>query len=247
MRIETRHAIHYEQAKALGHDDLRRHFVIEDLFVLGEIRATLPHYDRNMLIGISPADAPIGFGPDLAELVGTDSCLERRELGLINIGGPATINSDNEIYRVSRFDVLYLGMAAQDEAILKELGSRETSNERKLYQYLVPDIVPTCQLLMGLTRLEPGNLWNTMPAHLHDRRMETYLYFDMDEGAFVNHLMGRPRATQNLIMRNPQAVLSPAQSIHCGAGTACYTFIWSMAGDNQSFADMDMVPMEDMR
>lgn len=280
MRVETRHAIHYEQAEALGHDDLRRHFVIDDLFAPGEMRATLTHYDRNVLIGISPTFAPLGFTAEHAKLVGVDDFLERRELGLINIGGPATVTSDGETHQVGRYDALYLGMGARDvsfasddaadpavlyancvpahqrhasrvvtqgQAILKEFGSRETSNQRKLYQYLLPDVLPTCQLLMGLTRLEPGCVWNTMPAHVHDRRTEAYLYFDLADGAFVNHLMGRPQATRHLIMRNRQAVLSPPWSIHCGAGTGAYAFIWSMAGDNQSFTDMDMIAMEDLR
>ena len=280
MDVETRHAIHFEQAETLGHEDLRRHFVVEDLFALGEIRAVLSHYDRNVLLGISPSASALSFTHEHALLVGANDFLERREIGMINIGGVAEVTADGETFRVGQSDALYLGMGSRDvsftsvdaanpavlyansvpahqkhpnrivtqeQAVLKEFGSRETSNERKLYQYIVPDVLPTCQLLMGLTRLEPGSVWNTMPAHTHDRRMEAYLYFGLEDGAFVNHLMGRPQATRHLIMRNRQAVLSPPWSIHCGAGTGAYAFIWSMAGDNQSFTDMDMIAMEDLQ
>jgi len=276
----TLQAVHFEQAEALGSADLRRHFVIERLFEPGRIGATYTHYDRMLLLGITPVDAPLRFLPEHAKLVGAADVLERRELGLINIGGPGRIRADGRAYELDYQDGVYLGMGSRDvsfesldpakparfyansvpahhafpsrivrrdEALLNELGAPATSNERKLYQYLHPDVLPTCQLLMGLTRLERGSVWNTMPAHLHDRRMEAYLYFELPSDAFVVHLMGRPEATRHLIMRNEQAVLSPPWSIHCGAGTGAYAFIWSMAGDNQAFTDMDMVAMEALR
>lgn len=273
-------AVHFEQAEALDGKDLRRHFVIEGLFEPRRIVATYTHYDRMLLLGIAPVDTPLEFLPEHAELVGATEVLERRELGLINIGGSGRIRASGQTYEVGYQDGVYLGMGSRDvrfesldpahparfyansvpahhtfpsrvvrrdEAILKEFGAPATSNERKLYQYLHPEVLPTCQLLMGLTRLESGSVWNTMPAHLHDRRMEAYLYFELSSDAFVVHLMGRPEATRHLIMRNEQAVLSPPWSIHCGAGTGAYAFIWSMAGDNQTFTDMDMVPMEALR
>lgn len=273
-------AVHFEQAEALDGKDLRRHFVIEGLFEPGRIVATYTHYDRMLLLGIAPVETPLEFLPEHAELVGATDVLERRELGLINIGGSGRIRANGQTYEVGYQDGAYLGMGSRDvrfesldpaqparfyansvpahhafpsrvvrrdEAILKELGAPATSNERKLYQYLHPNVLPTCQLLMGLTRLESGSVWNTMPAHLHDRRMEAYLYFELPSDAFVVHLMGRPEASRHLIMRNEQAVLSPPWSIHCGAGTGAYAFIWSMAGDNQTFTDMDMVPMEELR
>jgi 4-deoxy-L-threo-5-hexosulose-uronate ketol-isomerase len=276
----TLQAVHFEQAEALESADLRRHFVIERLFEPGRITATYTHYDRMLLLGIMPVDAPLEFLPEHAKLVGATDVLERRELGLINIGGPGRIRADGRAYELGYQDGIYLGMGSRDvsfesldpakparfyansvpahhafpsrivrrdEAILNELGAPATSNERKLYQYLHPDVLPTCQLLMGLTRLERGSVWNTMPAHLHDRRMEAYLYFELPSDAFVVHLMGRPEATRHLIMRNEQAVLSPPWSIHCGAGSGAYAFIWSMAGDNQAFTDMDMVAMEALR
>jgi 4-deoxy-L-threo-5-hexosulose-uronate ketol-isomerase len=134
----------------------------------------------------------------------------------------------------------------EEEASPQPLGTLETSNQRTIFKYLHPGVLPTCQLVMGLTRLAPGSVWNTMPAHTHDRRMESYFYFELAPDAFVLHLMGRPEATRHLIVRNEQVVLSPSWSIHSGAGTGAYAFIWAMAGDNQSFADMDFVPMAEL-
>jgi 4-deoxy-L-threo-5-hexosulose-uronate ketol-isomerase len=135
----------------------------------------------------------------------------------------------------------------EQDASPQPMGSLETSNKRTIFKYLHPGVLPTCQIVMGLTRLEPGSVWNTMPAHTHDRRMESYFYFELAPESLVLHLMGRPEATRHIVVRNEQAVLSPPWSIHAGAGTGAYAFIWSMAGDNQSFADMDFVPMAELR
>jgi 4-deoxy-L-threo-5-hexosulose-uronate ketol-isomerase len=278
--IETRHAVHYSQSEAMNGAELRQNFMIETLFAAGEINAAYTHYDRMLIAGAMPTSAPLSVGADLAKTVGTDFLLERRELGLINIGGKGKVVADGTTYELDFQDGLYLGMGVREisfessdaaapakfyinsvpahatfpsriitktDAIENNLGDQATCNKRKLYQYIHPKVLPTCQLLMGLTRLEPGSVWNTMPAHLHDRRMEAYVYFEIPEEAFVVHLMGRPQATGHLIMRNEQAVLSPPWSIHCGSGTASYAFIWSMAGDNQSFTDMDFVPMKDLK
>lgn len=278
--IETRHAVHYSQSEAMTGAELRQNFMIETLFAEGEINAAYTHYDRMLIAGAMPTSAPLSVGADLAKTVGTDFLLERRELGLINIGGKGKVVADGIPYELDFQDGLYLGMGVREisfesvdasapakfyinsvpahatfpsriitktDAIENNLGDQATCNKRKLYQYIHPKVLPTCQLLMGLTRLEPGSVWNTMPAHLHDRRMEAYVYFEIPEEAFVVHLMGRPQATGHLIMRNEQAVLSPPWSIHCGSGTASYAFIWSMAGDNQSFTDMDFVPMKDLK
>jgi 4-deoxy-L-threo-5-hexosulose-uronate ketol-isomerase len=278
--IKTRHAVHYSQSEAMTGAELRQNFMIETLFAAGEINAAYTHYDRMLIAGAMPTSAPLSVGADLAKTVGTDFLLERRELGLINIGGKGKVVADGTTYELDFQDGLYLGMGVREisfessdaaapakfyinsvpahatfpsriitktDAIENNLGDQATCNKRKLYQYIHPKVLPTCQLLMGLTRLEPGSVWNTMPAHLHDRRMEAYVYFEIPEEAFVVHLMGRPQATGHLIMRNEQAVLSPPWSIHCGSGTASYAFIWSMAGDNQSFTDMDFVPMKDLK
>jgi 4-deoxy-L-threo-5-hexosulose-uronate ketol-isomerase len=278
--VRTRHAVHYSQSERMTGADLRENFVIEDLFVAGTLQAVYTHYDRMLVAGAAPTQASLGVGSELAKIVGADYLLERRELGLINIGGPGRVIADGKAYELQSMDGLYLGMGTKEivfesddpsapakfyinsapahatlpsrivssaDAIENNLGDGATSNKRKLYQYLHPKVLPTCQLLMGLTRLETGSVWNTMPAHLHDRRMEAYLYFELPENAFVVHLMGRPAATNHLIIRNEQAVLSPPWSIHCGAGTGAYAFIWSMAGDNQSFTDMDMVDMKSLK
>jgi 4-deoxy-L-threo-5-hexosulose-uronate ketol-isomerase len=275
----TRHAIHYSQSERMTGAELRDHFLIGTLFEAGTLQAVYTHYDRMLVAGAMPTGAPLAIGSELAKLVGSDYLLERRELGLINIGGSGRVVADGVTYDLQPMDGLYLGQGTREitfesldastpakfyinsapahaglpsrivsrtDAIENNLGGNETSNSRKLYQYLHPKVLPTCQLLMGLTRLETGSVWNTMPAHLHDRRMEAYLYFEIPENAFVVHLMGRPEATGHLIVRNEQAVLSPPWSIHCGAGTGAYAFIWSMAGDNQSFTDMDMVDMSSL-
>ena len=275
----TRQAVHYEQAEMLDGEDLRRHFLIEQLMVPGQLTATYTHYDRMLVMGAVPTDAPLVIGEDLARLVGSATLLERRELGLINVGGPGRVTADATVYEVGSQDALYLGkgiasvafasvdpakpakfyinstpahaalpsrVVAKSQAIVKELGAPETSNRRTLSQYLHPEVLPTCQLLMGLTRLHSGSVWNTMPAHTHDRRMEAYFYFELPAEAVVMHFVGRPSATRHLVVRNEQAVLSPPWSIHCGAGTSAYAFIWSMAGDNQAFTDMDFVAMSDL-
>ena len=275
--VQTRHAVHYTQSERMTGAELRENFMIESLFSAGTLQAAYTHYDRMLVAGAMPAGSPLSVGADLTRLVGSEYLLERRELGLINIGGAGRVVADGTTYELQPMDGLYLGQGTKEisfesleasvpakfyinsapahqslpsrivsrtDAIENNLGDGATSNKRKLYQYLHPKVLPTCQLLMGLTRLETGSVWNTMPAHLHDRRMEAYLYFDIPENAFVVHLMGRPEATGHLIVRNEQAVLSPPWSIHCGAGTGAYAFIWSMAGDNQSFTDMDMVDMK---
>lgn len=275
----TRQAVHYEQAEMLDGEDLRRHFLIEQLMVPGRLTATYTHYDRMLVMGAVPTDAPLAVGEDLAKLVGSATLLERRELGLINVGGAGRVTADGTVYEVEPQDALYLGkgiaavsfasadpanpakfyinsspahaahpsrLVTKAQALVKELGAPETSNRRTLSQYLHPEVLPTCQLLMGLTRLHSGSVWNTMPAHTHDRRMEAYFYFELPADAVVMHFMGRPEATRHLVIRNEQAVLSPPWSIHCGAGTAAYAFIWSMAGDNQAFTDMDFVAMGDL-
>ncbi|TBW37019.1 5-dehydro-4-deoxy-D-glucuronate isomerase [Siculibacillus lacustris] len=277
--MDNRHAVHYTQAETLGTEELRQHFLIEKLFVPGAISATLTHYDRLLLLGIMPTTTPLAFGEAEAKPVGTSFFLERREVGFINIGGPARIVADGTTWEIGFQEALYLGMGIRevsfasvdpanpaklygasapahathptrkvtiDEASPAPLGAQTTANARTIYKYFHPGLLPTCQLVMGLTRLEPGSIWNTMPAHTHDRRMEAYLYFELPADAFVVHLMGRPQNTRHLMIRNEQVAVSPPWSIHSGAGTSAYAFIWAMAGDNQSFADMDHIPMGEL-
>jgi 4-deoxy-L-threo-5-hexosulose-uronate ketol-isomerase len=278
--MEIRQPIHSEHAKTLDTDGLRRHFLVQDLFKADQITLTYSQIDRIIVGGIMPVEQAVQFSSELGRHTGTDFFLQRRELGLINIGGPATVQLDGETHTVGPREALYVGQGTREmsfsstdkanpaklyfnsapahtryptrkvtlaEASPETLGSAESSNRRTIYKYLVPDVLPTCQLLMGLTQLEPGNLWNTMPCHTHDRRMEVYFYFDMSEDTVVWHIMGQPTETRHLVVRNEQAVINPSWSMHAGVGTKAYTFIWGMVGENQVFKDMDHVPMTTLR
>lgn len=273
LKTETRHAIDPTSAKSFDTDALRRHFHKGSLFAEGEINLVYTHYDRLILGSAVPAGGTLTLN-HVAE-AGTPGFLDRREMGVLNIGDTGQIRVDGTTHRLDKGEMLYIGMGAGaveftgagryyitsspahrscptklitlSDARRVELGSRESANERVIIQFLHPDVVETCQLLMGYTQFQPGSVWNTMPAHLHDRRMEAYLYFDMPSDARVFHFMGEPSETRHIVMANEEAVISPPWSIHCGAGTSSYTFCWTMAGDNVDFTDMDMVPMEDLR
>jgi 4-deoxy-L-threo-5-hexosulose-uronate ketol-isomerase len=278
MTIDVRQASHPTAAAAYDTAALRRHFLIESLFVPGETKLTYWHVDRLVVGGATPAGAPLRL--ETAKAIGTDSFLERRELGICNVGGPGRVICDGESFAVDRRDMLYVAMGTKDvvfestdaadpakfyllstpaharhktvlvrerDANAVELGTQEQANTRTLRQYIIPGRVASCQLVMGLTTLKPGNIWNTMPSHVHDRRCEAYLYFDLAPEARVFHMMGEPSETRHLVVANEQAILSPGWSIHSGCGTAAYSFIWAMGGDNQDFADMDMIPMAELR
>lgn len=278
--MEIRQPIHSEHARTLDTEGLRRHFLVQDLFVADQATLTYSQIDRIIVGGILPVTQPVTFSAELGKHTGTDYFLQRRELGLINIGGDARVTVDGTVYDVAAREALYVGQGAKElsfesvnpaqpaklyfncapahtsyptrkvtqaEASPETLGSAETSNRRTIYKYLVPDVLPTCQLLLGLTQLEPGSLWNTMPCHTHDRRMEVYFYFDMSEQAVVFHIMGEPTQTRHLVVRNEQAVINPSWSMHSGVGTQAYTFIWGMVGENQVFKDMDHVPMTTLK
>ncbi len=272
LRTETRYAIDPESAKSLDTTDLRRHFHIGGLFATGEISLVYSHYDRLILGSVVPGSATLTL--DHMDETGTPGFLDRREMAALNIGDTGSVTVGGETYELENGELLYIGMGSGPVAFaggrfyitsapahrtcptrlikLKdarrvEMGSRDTANERVIIQFLHPEVCETCQLLMGYTQFQPGSLWNTMPAHLHDRRMEAYLYFDLPDDARVFHFMGRPEESRHLVVRNEEAVLSPPWSIHCGAGTAPYTFCWAMAGDNVDFSDMDMVAMEALR
>jgi 4-deoxy-L-threo-5-hexosulose-uronate ketol-isomerase len=280
MNMEIRQPIHSDHVRTLDTEGLRRHFLVEELFKRDEVTLTYSQIDRIMVGGIMPVSGAVRFATELARHTGTDFFLQRRELGLINIGGAAQITVDGERFDVGPREALYVGQGAKllefssvdsakpaklyfncapahtayphrkitlAEASPETLGSPETSNRRTIYKFLVPDVLPTCQLLMGMTQLEPGSMWNTMPCHTHDRRMEVYFYFDMNEAAVVFHMMGEPTQTRHLVVRNEQAVINPSWSIHSGVGTQAYTFIWGMVGENQVFKDMDHVAMTELK
>ncbi|POF27861.1 5-dehydro-4-deoxy-D-glucuronate isomerase [Roseibium marinum] len=271
--VETRYAIDPETARKLDTQGLRDHFHASGLFVEGEINLVYTHYDRLILGGAVPGSGELVL--DHVHEAGTPSLLDRRELGILNIGDAGTVKAGGQSYDVGRGDVLYIGMGSGPvsfsgpgrfyilsapahrtcptrlitvkDARRVELGSAETSNERVILQFLHPEVAESCQLLMGYTQFATGSVWNTMPAHLHDRRMEAYLYFELGPEQRVFHFMGKPEETRHLVMANEEAVVSPPWSIHCGAGTGAYTFCWAMAGDNVDFTDMDMVAMGDLR
>jgi 4-deoxy-L-threo-5-hexosulose-uronate ketol-isomerase len=277
--MDIRYAVHPQEAKKYDTAGLREHFLIERLFKPGEIVLTYSHVDRFIVGGVQPDDAPVRLEADPKE-IGAATFLERREIGIINIGGGGTVTVDGTVYTMGPKDCLYIGRGAKDvvfasdnpeapakfyfnscpahqtyptvkaaisEATPRHLGSIEQSNERTIYQYIHEGGIKSCQLVMGMTLLKPGSMWNTMPCHTHNRRSEVYFYFDMPENGVVFHFMGEPHETRHLVVRNEQAVISPSWSIHCGVGTASYTFIWGMAGENQAFDDMDPVAMQDLR
>lgn len=270
---QTRHAIDPASARALDTEGLRRHFHVDGLFKSGEMTFVYTHYDRLVIGGVVPGGTTLTL--DHLPETGTKGFLDRREAGILNIGDTGTVSVGGTDHTIAKGEILYVGMGAgpmafsgagrfyilsapahhtyptklirQEDARRVELGSPETANERVIVQLLHPDVCQSCQLLMGYTMFKPGSVWNTMPAHTHDRRMEAYLYFDMGEKDRVFHLMGEPDQTRHIVMANEEVVISPPWSIHAGAGTGAYTFCWAMAGDNVDFTDMDMIPMEALR
>jgi len=268
--IEERFAVHHEDFKHYDTDRLRKHFLIERVFVPNEVTLTYTHYERIMIGGIMPVDQPLSLDP--VDQQRADFFLQRRELGAINIGGKGSISIDGEDFEIGTKEAMYIGRGAQKlafssadktnpakfyinsapahhayphkkvsmaDAKVLELGSSETCNERRINQLLINGVVETCQLQMGMTELQPGSIWNTMPVHTHSRRMEAYFYFNIDEDQAVCHFMGPPEQTRHLWVANEQALVSPPWSIHSGVGTGNYTFIWGMAGENLDYTDMD--------
>lgn len=259
-------------------EQLREAFALTDLWQPGGTQFTYSHYDRVVIGGVMPLDAPISL-PTFTQLK-SEYFLERRELGIINIGGAGKVTADGVTYEMVKLDCLYLGKGTKEvqfsssnageparffivsspahaqfpnrqmkhsEATAAELGATATANERTIFKYIHEDGIKSNQLVMGFTALKPGSVWNTMPAHTHNRRMEVYLYFDVQEEQRVFHLMGEPQQTRHLVLGNGEGVISAPWSIHSGCGTANYSFIWGMAGENQSFADMDHVAIKDLR
>ncbi|RYH08925.1 5-dehydro-4-deoxy-D-glucuronate isomerase [Tropicimonas sp. IMCC6043] len=272
LTVETRHAIDPIAARAMDTAALRSHFHAGGLFAAGEIRLVYTHYDRLILGGVVPEGGSLVL--DAVAEAGTTSILDRREMGILNIGGPGEVAAGGESWAMQKGEILYLPLGSgpvtfsgqgrfyvtsapahrateaklvtPEMANRLELGAQESVNRRSLLQFIHPDIVDSCQLVMGYTIIHEGSAWNTMPAHTHDRRMEAYLYFDMDPAQRVFHLMGQPQETRHIVMGPEEAVISPPWSIHAGAGTGAYSFCWVMAGDNVDFTDMDMVAIADM-
>ncbi len=276
--MEIRYATHPDHAATMDTADLRENFLIQKLFIADTIRMVYSHNDRLIVGGVMPIK-PVSLQID-QKIIGGNHLLERREMGIINVGGQGNISVDGEEHSIENKDGLYIGKGAKDitftssdptlpakfycisspahksyptakanfaEAEPVELGDASTSNNRTIRKYIHPDGIRSCQLVMGMTSLETGSVWNTMPTHTHERRMEAYFYFDLESDQLVFHLMGEPDETRHIVVRSEEAVLSPSWSIHSGAGTSNYTFIWGMAGENQVFDDMDGVQMSDLK
>ena len=274
---ESRYASSPQAVKKYDTTELRDEFLIDDLMQDGKIKITYTHYDRYLAGGAVPTGA---LTLESIDPLKADYFLERREIGIINVGGAGSVEVDGTTYELNLKDALYIGKGAKEvifksdsanspakfyfnsapahhsyptkkvslaEANKIELGSFETANHRIVRQMIIGGVVTTCQLQMGMTELKEGSVWNTMPAHVHDRRMEIYFYLDVPEGHSVCHFMGQPQETRHIWMQNHEAVISPPWSIHSGSGTSNYTFIWGMAGENLDYNDMDKVVIPNLK
>ena len=280
--MDIRYSASPNDVKRYTTEETRNEFLIEKLFVADEVVAVYSHVDRMVTLGCMPVNESVSIdkGIDIWKNFGTHYFLERREIGIFNIGGAGKITVDGTVYELGYKDCLYITMGAKEvkfssddsakpakfymvsapahrsyetklmkiaDANKKPCGEAATSNKRVINQFIHPAVLQTCQLSMGMTVLESGSVWNTMPAHTHERRMEVYMYFEVPEDQAIIHLMGQPQQTRHLVMTNEQAVISPSWSIHAAAGTASYTFIWAMGGENQEFDDMDTIPTNELR
>lgn len=278
MTLNIRQVSSPKETKTFTTKQLRKNYLIQSLFRDGDVAMTYSHLDRTVVGGAVPTSKDLKLKS--SKQIGSPNFLDRREIGIINIGGSGTVTADGETFALDITDCLYVPMGTKEvsfasddanapahfyfvstpahhryaakkitaeDANLIELGTQSDANVRLLRQYIHPDTCDSCQLVMGITRITDGSIWNTMPCHTHDRRSEVYLYFDMAEETRVFHFMGEPTETRHLVVANEQAILSPGWSIHSGAGTGRYSFIWSMGGDNQDFTDMDFVEMKDLK
>lgn len=272
--MEQRYAVNPDQIAGMDTSGLRERFLVSDLFVPGEVKLVYTHHDRIVLGGAAVSDGPLEL-PTVPEMRAA-FFLERRELGVVAVGETGTVTADGESYELPKGACLYLGRGTREvvfegegaqfylfsapahasypaalvlpgQGTVRELGDQASSNRRSLSQYIHENGIRSCQIVMGVTQLHPGSMWNTMPAHTHDRRTECYLYFDVPADARVVHLMGEPTETRHLVVADREAVISPNWSVHSGVGTAAYSFVWAMAGENQAFDDMDGFPVSTLR
>ncbi|MDL2142676.1 MULTISPECIES: 5-dehydro-4-deoxy-D-glucuronate isomerase [Flavobacterium] len=276
-KYSSRYASSPEAVKKYDTQELRNEFLIDDLMQEDEIVLTYSHYDRYIAGSAVPLK---DLTLESIDPLKAGYFLERREMGIINVGGKGTVVVEGVSFELAFKDALYIGSGNKEvifksddpknpakyyinsapahrtyptvkvslaEANKLELGTMETANHRTVNQMIIGGVVTTCQLQMGMTELRPGSVWNTMPAHVHDRRMEVYFYLDIPENQAVCHFMGQPQETRHIWMNNHQAVISPPWSIHSGSGTSNYTFIWGMAGENLDYGDMDVCKITDLR
>jgi 4-deoxy-L-threo-5-hexosulose-uronate ketol-isomerase len=278
MKLDIRYNNHPDDVAKYSTSELRKNFLVEDIFVDDEIKFTYSHHDRIIFGGVKPVNLTLSL--DATKDLGTSYFLERREMGVINIGGNGKIVLDEATYDINTEDGLYIPVGIKTVKFLsvdssnpakfycasspahhsyqvkyipitsanpRVVGTKESINSRTIYQYLHPDVLKTCQLSMGLTKLNVGSAWNTMPSHTHERRMEVYLYFNFPKTERVFHMMGTQNETRHIVVAPEQAVISPSFSIHSGVGTTNYTFIWAMCGENLTFDDMDVIQTKDLK
>ena len=278
INCQVRYSSHPDDAKHYDTPKLREQFLVENVMVTDEINMVYSMYDRIIAGGAVPVKEELVL--KAPEVLRADYFTQRRELGIINVGGTGIVKVGDEEFEIPFKEALYVGRGNRDvsfrsadpanpahfyfnsalahretgikhvtkkDAVVMHLGSLEESNERTINRLLVKEVVPCCQLQMGMTELAPGSTWNTMPAHTHDRRMEVYFYFELPEGAAVCHFMGEPQETRHIWMHNEQAVVSPQWSIHSACATRNYTFIWGMCGENDDYNDMDWVATEELK
>lgn len=280
--MDIRYSTGKEAFKHMTTSELRKEFLIQNIFVSDDVSAVYSHIDRIVTLGAMPVQEVLDLSKNINPMkdFGVNYFLERRELGIINIGGDGVVEADGVTYNLVHFDGLYLpkgtktvSLASKDaknpakfymsstpahqafpakhiifaEAKHVPAGNIADSNKRMINQYIHPDVLETCQLSMGLTQLDEGSVWNTMPAHTHERRMEVYFYFDIKEKQTLFHFFGEPQETRHIAVGNEEAVINPSWSIHSGVGTSNYTFIWAMCGENRTYTDMDWVATEELR
>ena len=276
--FESRFAVSPKEAKQMNTEELRTNFLIDNIFSADEVKLVLSHFDRFITAGAMPVSQKIAL-PNPENLKAA-YFLERREIGIINVGEKGVVTADGVTFELDYKEALYIGKGTKEvffesldankpakfylnsapahhtfptkkvtksDAEIVVLGSLETANHRTINKMLVNSVVETCQVQMGMTELKTGSVWNTMPAHTHDRRMEVYFYFEIPENQSVCHFMGEPQETRHIWMQNNQAVISPNWSIHSGAGTSNYTFIWGMGGENLDYGDMDHCAINDLK
>lgn len=280
--MDIRYSANQRDFKRYTTEEVRKEFLIENLFEADKVTAVYSHVDRMVTFGCMPVngEVPLEKGIDVWHNFGTKFILERREIGIFNLGGDGSVTADGKTYDLGYKDCLYITMGTKEvkfkskdggkpakfymvsapahrafetklltikDANKVPCGDAKTANKRVINQFIHPDVLETCQLSMGMTELAEGSVWNTMPSHTHERRMEVYFYFEIPENEVVFHMMGEPTETRHIVMQNEQAVISPSWSIHSGCGTSNYTFIWAMGGENKTFDDMDHIKNPDLR